>query len=116
MKKIFLSDLDSWNRVIEEESSAWVKELIIFAKLDQKIVFGPSKGAAVEYLINEKTHIDFDIRTSSIKIQKDGVIIGEWKTPIISTKIDNDGRPFAEISVDTWSIKDKPNTESKIKR
>lgn len=117
MKKIFLSDLESWNKVLEEESTIWVRSIIVSADLDEKIVFGANKGAAVEYLVGKKTYIDFDIKTSSIKIQKDGEVIGEWRNPSVSTKIDELGTPFAEISVDILSGKDKQSAiMGKMKR
>ncbi len=107
LKKKFLSDLDSWNKTIEEESSEWIKSLVNFFDLDQSIVFGKDPGKAVNYLIQNKFFIDFNIKNKSIRVSKDGQTIGEWKTPSVSTKIDEDGTPFAEISVDVWSVIDK---------
>ena len=106
MKKKFLSDLDSWNRTLEEESSEWIKSIIAFFKMDQSIVFGSDPGKAVNYLIQNKFFIDFNVKDKSIKVSKDGQTIGEWKNIIIKTKIDDDGNPFAEISVDVWSVTD----------
>ena len=110
LKKIFLSDLDSWNKTIEEESSSWVKSLISHFNLDESIVFGEDPGKATSYLIQNKFFIDFNIRKRSIKISKDGRMVGEWKEPIIKTKIDEEGLPFIEISVETWSVIDKPQS------
>ena len=112
MKKIFLSDIDSWNKVIQEESSEWVKSIIIYLGLEESIVFGEDKGKAVDYLIQNKTFIDFNIKNSSIKISKEGKLIGEWKDIAVRTKVDKD-TPFAEISVDIWSVKDKTQSTKK---
>jgi hypothetical protein len=114
LKKVFLSDLDSWNKVLEEESSNWVRSVIKHIGLDQDIVFGKDPGKAVSYLVQNKTFIDFDIKNSSIRISKDGQTIGEWKDIIVKTKVE-DGSPFAEISVDVWSVKDKPQSTGKEK-
>ncbi len=108
LKKKFLSDLDSWNKTLEEESSEWIKAIINHFGLDQSIVFGKDPGKAVSYLVQNKFFIDFNIKNRSIKVSKDGQMIGEWKNPSISTKIDEDGVPFAEISVDIWSVIDNP--------
>lgn len=115
LKKVFLSDLDSWNEVLEEESSNWVRSIILPFNLDNSIIFGEDSGKAVSYLIQNKLFIDFNIKDKSIKISKDGLLVGEWKRPIIKTKIDEDGQPFVEISVDIWSVKDKPGTIGKYK-
>jgi hypothetical protein len=112
LKKIFLSDLESWNKVLDEESSEWVRSVIKHVGLDENIVFHNDKGRAVSYLVQNKTFIDFNIKNSSIKISKDGQTIGEWKDIIIKTKIE-DGLPFAEISVDVWSVKDKIQSTGK---
>ena len=114
LKKVFLSDLDSWNKVLEEESYNWVKEVILSIGLNPSIVFAEDKGLAVDYLVQNKTFIDFDLRTSSIRMSKDGHTIGEWKAPSFKTKIDS-GVPFIEISVDVWSVKDKTQPENKEK-
>ena len=114
LKKIFLSDLESWNKVLDEESSEWVRSVIKHVGLDENIVFHNDKGRAVSYLVQNKTFIDFNIKNSSIKISKDGQTIGEWKDIIIKTKIE-DGLPFAEISVDVWSVKDKIQSTGKEK-
>lgn len=114
LKKIFLSDLESWNKVLDEESSEWVRSVIKHVGLDENIVFHNDKGRAVSYLIQNKTFIDFNIKNSSIRISKDGQTIGEWKDVIIKTKIE-DGSPFAEISVDVWSVKDKIQSTGKEK-
>jgi len=106
MKKIFLADLDSWNKVIEEESTQWVSGIITHAKLDTNMVFSLDKGKAVEYLVQNKTSIDFNVKTRAIKIHKDGQIIGEWKNQEVRTKVE-DGSPFVEISVDVFSVKEK---------
>ncbi len=110
MKKIFLSDLDSWNKILEEEASLWVKEIIKQAGLDCDIVFSENKGRAVEYLIQNRTSIEFDMKTSSIKIFKNDELIGSWIDPTVTTKIDDDGNPFAEISVDVSSVKEKQSS------
>ena len=112
MKKIFLSDLDSCNKIQEEEASEWVRAVILAIGLDEKIVFGHNKAKAVEYLIQNKVFIDFNIKNKSIKITKDGQTIGEWKDILVSTKIE-DGIPFAEITVDVWSVIDKKQTPGK---
>lgn len=112
LKKIFLSDLESWNKVLNEESSEWVRLVIKHVGLDENIVFHSDKGKAVSYLVQNKTFIDFNIGNSSIRISKDGQTIGEWKDIIIKTKIE-DGSPFAEISVDVWSVKDKVQSTGK---
>ena len=114
LKKVFLSDLDSWNKVLEEESSNWVRSVIKHIGLDQDIVFGKDPGKAVSYLVQNKTFLDFNIKNSSIRISKDGQTIGEWKDIIVKTKVE-DGSPFAEISVDVWSVKDKPQSTVKEK-
>ena len=114
LKKVFLSDLDSWNKVLEEESSNWVRAVITHIGLEENIVFHSDKGKAVSYLVQNKTFIDFDIKSSSIRISKDGKIIGEWKNISVKTKIE-DGSPFAEISVDVWSVKDKIQSTVKQK-
>jgi hypothetical protein len=114
LKKVFLSDLDSWNKVLDEESSNWVRSIIKHVGLDQDIVFGKDSGKAVSYLVQNKTFIDFNIKNSSIRISKDGQTIGEWKDIIVKTKVE-DGSPFAEISVDVWSVKDKPQSTGKEK-
>ena len=98
--------MDSWNKVLEEESSKWVKSLILFCGLSEEKVFNKDTGAAVEYLVQNKTFIDYNIKNYSIRMSKDGSIIGEWKVPFIKTKIE-DGNPFIEITVDAWSVKDK---------
>lgn len=109
LKKKLLSDLDSWNKTLEEESSEWIKSIIAFFNLDQSIVFGKDPGKAVSYLVQNKFFIDYNIKDGSIKVSKDGQTIGEWKSPSVKTKIDDDGSPFAEISVDVWSVIDKPH-------
>ena len=114
LKKIFLSDLESWNKVLNEESSEWVRSVIKHVGLDENIVFHNDKGRAVSYLVQNKTFIDFNIKNSSIRISKDGQTIGEWKDVIIKTKVE-DGSPFAEISVDVWSVKDKIQSTGKEK-
>ena len=114
LKKIFLSDLESWNKVLDEESSEWVRSIIKHVGLDESIVFHNDKGIAVSYLVQNKTFIDFNIKNSSIRISKDGQTIGEWKDVIIKTKVE-DGSPFAEISVDVWSVKDKIQSTGKEK-
>ncbi len=108
LKKVFLSDLDAWNKTLEEESSEWIKSLVNFFELDQSIVFGKDPGRAVNYLIQNKLYIEYNIKDSSIRVLKDGQTIGEWKKPSVKTKIDEDGLPFAEISVDVWSVIDNP--------
>ena len=77
LKKVFLSDLDSWNKVLEEESYNWVKEVILSIGLNPVIVFAEDKGLAVDYLVQNKTFIDYDLKTSSIRMSKDGHTIGE---------------------------------------
>jgi hypothetical protein len=114
LKKVFLSDLDSWNKVLEEESYNWVKEVILSIGLNPVIVFAEDKGLAVDYLVQNKTFIDYDLKTSSIRMSKDGHTIGEWRSPSFKTKIES-GAPFIEISVDVWSVKDKPQPENKEK-
>lgn len=106
MKKVFLSDMDSWNKVLEEESSRWVHDIVLFCGLNKEKVFGKDTGIAVQYLVQNKTFIDYNIKDRSIRISKDGSVIGEWKVPFIKTKIE-DGNPFIEITVDAWSVKDK---------
>ena len=106
MRKVFLADFDSWTKVIDAESSKWVKSIIIHAKLDDAIVFGADTGKAVEYLTQNKTFINFDQRTSDIRITKDTQLIGEWKNQSVKTKVE-DGSPFVEISADIFSVKDK---------
>lgn len=98
--------MDSWNKVLEEESYRWVKSIVLFCDLKEERVFDRDTGAAVEYLVQNKTFIDYNIRDKSIRISKDGSVIGEWKVPSVKTKIE-DGNPFIEITVDTWSVKDK---------
>lgn len=107
LKKIFLSDIDSWNKVLEEESSEWVRSVIKYVGLDDKIAFSSDKGKAVDYLVQNKTFVDFNIKNSSIKISKEGQLIGELKDVAFKTKVEN-GSPFVEISVEVWSVKDKP--------
>jgi hypothetical protein len=107
LKKVFLSDLDSWNRVLDEETSSWIRSIILFYKLNPEIVFGKDPGKATSYLIQNKMFIDSNLKDGSIRVSKDGQIVGEWKNIIIKTKIDEDKSPFAEISVDIWSVKDK---------
>jgi len=114
LKKIFLSDLESWNKILNEESSEWVRSVIKHVGLDENIVFHNDKGKAVSYLIQNKTFIDFNIKNYSIRISKDGQTIGEWKDIIVKTKVE-DGSPFAEISVDVWSVKDKTQSTGKEK-
>lgn len=114
LKKVFLSDLDSWNKVLEDESANWVRSVTTHVGLEEKIVFHNDKGRAVSYLVQNKTFIDFDIKNSSIRISKDGKTIGEWKNVSVKTKIE-DGSPFAEISVDVWSVKDKLQSTVKEK-
>lgn len=109
LKKIFLSDLESWNKVLEEESSNWVKSVVSHFDLDLKIVFGPDSGKAVSYLIQNKFFIDYTIKDGSIRISKNGQVVGEWKNVLVKTSIDEDRSPFAQISVDVWSVKDKTN-------
>lgn len=115
MRRVFLADIDSWNKVIEEESTQWVRGIIIHAKLDENMVFSLDKGKAVEYLTQNKTSIDFDSRTGSIKISKDGQIIGEWKAQEVHTKVE-DGSPFVEITVDVFSVKEKTMSVSRINK
>ena len=116
LKKKFLSDLDSWNKVLEEEASSWVKSVILFFELDSEIIFGKDSGRATSYLIQNKIFIDSDLRNGSIRISKDGQVVGEWRNIVIKTKIDEDGLPFAEISVDVWSVKDnQTKSDSKPK-
>lgn len=114
-QKIFLADLDSWSKVIEEESAQWVRGIITHAKLDKNMVFSLDKGKAVEYLVQNKTSIDFNIKTGAIKIHKDGQLIGEWKNQVIHTKIE-DGSPFVEITVDVFSVKEKTMSVSRINK
>ena len=108
LKKIFLSDLDSWSKVIEEETSSWIKSVMSFVNLNNDIIFGKDPGSAVNYLIQNKVFIDQDLKNGSVRISKDGQTIGEWKSISVKTKVDDDGSPFAEISVDVWSVKDNP--------
>ena len=118
LKKKFLSDLDSWNKTLEDESSEWIKSIISFFEMDHSIVFGKDPGKAVNYLIQNKFFIDYNIKDRSIKVSKDDQMIGEWKNISIKTKIDEDGDPFAEISVDVWSVIDnhvQPDKKSKGK-
>ena len=115
LKKIFLSDLDSWNKTLEEESSEWIKSVTSFYQLDNSIIFHKDSGKAVSYLIQNKFFIDYNIKSSSIKLLKDGQLVGEWKSPSVRTKIDEDGTPFAEITVDVWSVIDKPQNNGPTK-
>ena len=116
LKKIFLSDLDAWSKVIEEETSSWIKSVMSFINLNNDIIFGKDPGSAVNYLIQNKVFIDQDLRSRSVRISKDGQTIGEWKSISVKTKVDDDGSPFAEISVDVWSVKDNPQqSDSKTK-
>jgi len=115
LKKIFLSDLDSWNEVLEEETSTWIRSIISPLNLDNSIIFGKDSGKAVSYLVQNKLFIDLNVRDRSIKVLKDGLLIGEWKKPLIKTKLDEDGLPFVEISVDIWSVKDNSNSIGKHK-
>ena len=116
LKKVFLSDLDSWSKVLDEEASAWIRSIMSFYELDNNIIFGKDSGKATNYLVQNKIFIDSDLRDNSIKVSKDGRTVGEWKSVVIKTKIDEDGSPFAEISADIWSVKDNPKqTETKLK-
>jgi hypothetical protein len=116
LKKVFLSDLDSWNKVLDEEASEWIRSIMSFYELDNNIIFGKDSGKATNYLVQNKIFIDSDLRDNSIKVSKDGQTVGEWKSVVIKTKIDEDGSPFAEISADIWSVKDNPKqTETKLK-
>lgn len=110
LKKTFLSDLDSWHKVLEEESSSWVKSVVSHFDLNMDIVFGSDPGKSVSYLIQNKFFIDFNIKDGSIKISKDGHVVGEWKNISVKTSLDDDGSPFSKISVDAWSVKDKTNS------
>jgi hypothetical protein len=111
LKKIFLSDLDSWNRVLDEETSSWIRSIILFYELDPTIVFGVDTGKATSYLIQNKISIDSKLKDRSLRVSKDGQVVGEWKDVVIKTKVDEYGSPFAEISVEIWSVKDKPNQQ-----
>lgn len=118
LKKVFLSDLDSWSKVLNEEASIWIRDIMSYYNLDNDIVFGKDPGKATNYLIQNKIFIDSDLKDNSIRVSKDGQIVGEWKSIVIKTKIDEDGSPFAEISVDVWSVKDnqkQPDTKLKGK-
>ncbi len=106
-RKTFLSDLDSWNQVLEEESSSWVKDMVSLYNLDEKIVFGKDPGRAIDYLIQNKLYIEYNLKNKGIKILKDKNIVGEWKIASILTKIDAEGSPFVEIIVDILSVKGK---------
>jgi len=35
LKKVFLSDLDSWNKVLEDESANWVRSITTHVGLDE---------------------------------------------------------------------------------
>lgn len=120
LKKVFLSDLDSWTKVIDEEITIWIKSITSFYELDNNIIFGKDPGKAVNYLVQNKTFIDSNLKNGSVRISKDGQIVGEWKNMVIKTKFDEEKSPFAEISVDIWSVKDnakqadiKPKDKSK---
>jgi len=116
LKKVFLSDLDSWSKVLDEEASAWIRSIMSFYELDNDIIFGKDSGKAINYLVQNKVFIDSDLRDNSIRVSKDGQTVGEWKSVTIKTKIDEDGSPFAEISADIWSVKDNPKqTDTKLK-
>ena len=118
LKKVFLSDLDSWSKVLNEEASIWIRDIMSYYNLDNDIVFGKDPGKATNYLIQNKVFIDSDLKDNSIRVSKDGQNVGEWKSVTIKTKIDEDGSPFAEISVDVWSVKDnhkQPDTKLKGK-
>lgn len=116
LKKVFLSDLDSWSKVLDEEASAWIRSIMSHYNLDNDIIFGKDPGKAINYLIQNKVFIDSNLRDNSIRVSKDGQTVGEWKSVLIKTKIDEEGSPFAEISVDIWSVKDNPKqTDTKLK-
>jgi len=116
LRKVFLSDLDSWKKVLDEEASTWIRSIMSFYDLDNDIIFGKDPGKAVNYLIQNKVFIDSDLRDNSIRVSKDGQTVGEWKSVAIKTKIDEDGSPFAEISADIWSVKDNTKqTDTKLK-
>ena len=116
LKKVFLSDLDSWSKVLDEEASAWIRSIMSFYELDNDIIFGKDSGKSINYLVQNKVFIDSDLRDNSIRVSKDGQIVGKWKDVVIKTKIDDDGSPFAEISVDIWSVKDNPKqTDTNLK-
>ena len=118
LKKVFLSDLDAWSKVLNEEASIWIRDIMSYYNLDNDIVFGKDPGKATNYLIQNKIFIDSDLKDNSIRVSKDGQTVGEWKSVTIKTKIDEDGSPFAEISVDVWSVKDnqkQPDTKLKGK-
>jgi hypothetical protein len=118
LKKVFLSDLDSWKKVLDEEASTWIRDLMLYFDLNNDIIFGKDPGRATNYLVQNKVFIDSDLRDNSIRVSKDGQTVGEWKNIVIKTKIDEDGSPFAEISVDIWSVKDnqsQPDTKLKGK-
>lgn len=116
LKKVFLSDLDSWSKVLDEEASAWIRSIMSFYELDNDIIFGKDSGKAINYLVQNKVFIDSDLRDNSIRVSKDGQTVGKWKDVVIKTKIDEDGSPFAEISADIWSVKDNPKqTDTKLK-
>ena len=118
LKKVFLSDLDAWSKVLNEEASIWIRDIMSYYNLDNDIVFGKDPGKATNYLVQNKIFIDSDLRDNSIRVSKDGQTVGEWKSINIRTKIDEDGSPFAEISVDAWSVKDnqkQPDTKLKGK-
>jgi len=116
LKKVFLSDLDSWKKVLDEEASTWIRDLMLYFDLNNDIIFGKDPGRATNYLVQNKVFIDSDLRDNSIRVSKDGQAVGEWKNIVIKTKIDEDGSPFAEISVDIWSVKDNQSQpDSKLK-
>ncbi len=106
-RKTFLSDLDCWNQVLEEESSLWVKDIISHYNLDEKIVFGKDSGKAIDYLIQNKFHIEYNLKNKGIKILNNKNIVGEWNVASIVTKVDDEKNPFVEIAVDILSVKGK---------
>ena len=79
MNKVFLSDMDSWNKVLEEESFKWVRNLIISYGLSETKVFSNDSGSAVEYLVQNKEYVE-NVENHFLQINQ----VGNAESVIIS--------------------------------
>lgn len=111
-----LCDKDSWNQTIKEESEKWVHDILTNLELDLSIIYSENKNKAVRYLLDNKIAIDYIQKNMCIKIFKINNLIAEWKVNSIDLKRDTDNSFYNEITVDAWSVIDKPKKTKEKKK
>lgn len=111
-----LCDKDSWNQTIKEESEKWVHDILTNLELDLSIIYSSNKNKAVRYLLENKIAIDYIQKNMSIKIFKINNLVAEWKVNSIDLKRDTDNSFYNEITVDAWSVIDKPKKTKEKKK